>query len=152
MTPDEVLTGIFNGQRKTNVCILSSFIIQKFSYQFKDWGPWKYIDNLQIEQHNSPYNSLNKILELGFAGIGIDSTVDLNKTLQKVETGFVQGNFDEKLLLQPSETILRYEIKKWLDTIQDTKGWVCGLGHGILKETSPQNVKLFIDTVRHYYA
>lgn len=99
-----------------------------------------------------PYNSLNKILELGFAGIGVDSTVDLNKTLQKVKTGFVQGNFDEKLLLQPSETILRYEIKKWLDTIQDTKGWVCGLGHGILKETSPQNVKLFIDTVRHYYA
>ena len=99
-----------------------------------------------------PYNSLNKVISLNFAGIGVDSTVDLNKTLKKVEKGFVQGNFDEKLLLLDSETILKYEIKKWLDTIENTTGWVCGLGHGILKTTPPKNVKLFIDTVRTYYS
>ena len=98
-----------------------------------------------------PYNSLQKVIDLGFAGIGVDSTQDLNKTLQKVNNGFVQGNFDEKLLLQPSETILRYEIKKWLDTIEDPTGWVCGLGHGILKETPPRNVTAFVETVRNYY-
>ena len=99
-----------------------------------------------------PYNSLNKVIDLQFAGIGIDSTVDLNKTLQKVNHGFVQGNFDEKLLLQPSETILKYEIKKWLDTIEDPTGWVCGLGHGILKETPTSNVRLFIETVRNHFS
>tara|TARA_E500000178_G_scaffold310487_1_gene325618 strand:- start:452 stop:1426 length:975 start_codon:yes stop_codon:yes gene_type:complete len=99
-----------------------------------------------------PYNSLNKVISLNFAGIGVDSTVDLNKTLKKVETGFVQGNFDEKLLLLDSETILKYEIKKWLNTIENTTGWVCGLGHGILKTTPPKNVKLFIDTVRTHYS
>jgi len=99
-----------------------------------------------------PYNSLNKVISLNFAGIGVDSTVDLNKTLKKVETGFVQGNFDEKLLLLDSETILKYEIKKWLNTIENTTGWVCGLGHGILKNTPPKNVKLFIDTVRTHYS
>lgn len=99
-----------------------------------------------------PYNSLNKVISLNFAGIGVDSAVDLNKTLKKVEKGFVQGNFDEKLLLLDSETILKYEIKKWLDTIENTTGWVCGLGHGILKTTPPKNVKLFIDTVRTYYS
>jgi uroporphyrinogen decarboxylase len=98
-----------------------------------------------------PYHSLNKVIDIGFAGIGVDSTIDLNNTLKKVNTGFVQGNFDEKLLLQDSETILRYEIEKWLDTIGDTTGWVCGLGHGILKETPTKNVKLFIDTVRTHY-
>lgn len=98
-----------------------------------------------------PYNSLQKVIDLGFAGIGVDSTQDLNKTLQKVNNGFVQGNFDEKLLLQPSETILRYEIKKWLDTIEDPTGWVCGLGHGILKETPAKNVTTFVETVRNYY-
>ena len=48
---------------------------------------------------NLPYNSLNKLIDIGFTGIGIDSTIDLDKTLQKVR-GFVQGNFDETLLLQ----------------------------------------------------
>tara|TARA_Y100000389_G_C17359090_1_gene462704 strand:- start:122 stop:1096 length:975 start_codon:yes stop_codon:yes gene_type:complete len=98
-----------------------------------------------------PYHSLNKVIDIGFAGIGVDSTIDLNNTLKKVDTGFVQGNFDEKLLLQDSETILRYEIKKWLETIEDPTGWVCGLGHGILKETPTKNVHLFIDTVRTHF-
>jgi uroporphyrinogen decarboxylase len=110
------------------------------------------IGNTAYYSRTLPYNSLNKVISLNFAGIGIDSTVDLNKTLQKVETGFVQGNFDETLLLQDSETILRYEIKKWLNTIEDPRGWVCGLGHGILKTTPPKNVKLFIDTVRTHYS
>tara|TARA_B100001057_G_scaffold312899_1_gene312995 strand:- start:919 stop:1896 length:978 start_codon:yes stop_codon:yes gene_type:complete len=98
-----------------------------------------------------PYNSLSNVLALGFAGIGVDSTVDLNKTLTKVKSGFVQGNFDEKLLLLKSEQILRYEIQKWLDTIEDTTGWVCGLGHGIDKETPVDNVRLFIDMVRRHF-
>ena len=72
---------------------------------------------------------------------GIPTEEDLNKTLKKVGTGFVQGNFDETLLLQDSETILRYEIKKWLETIEDPTGWVCGLEHGILKETPTKNVQ-----------
>ena len=94
---------------------------------------------------------MNKLIEIEFSGIGIDSTVDLPKMLQKVEKGFVQGNFDETLLLQNSETILRYEIKKWLDTIEDTTGWVCGLGHGILKDTPPANVRIFVDMVRNHF-
>ena len=110
------------------------------------------IGNTAYYSRTLPYNSLNKVISLNFAGIGIDSTVDLNKTLKKVKHGFVQGNFDETLLLQDSETILRYEIKKWLDTIKDPTGWVCGLGHGILKTTPPKNVQLFIDTVRTYYS
>jgi uroporphyrinogen decarboxylase len=110
------------------------------------------IPNTAYYARTLPYNSLNKVIDIGFAGIGIDSTVDLNKTLKKVEHGFVQGNFDEKLLLQDSDTILRYEIKKWLEPIEDPRGWVCGLGHGILKETPTKNVKLFIETVRNHYS
>jgi uroporphyrinogen decarboxylase len=99
-----------------------------------------------------PYNSIQKVIDIDFAGIGIDSKIDLNKTLKKIDKGFVQGNFDETLLLQPSETILKYEIRKWLDTIEDPTGWVCGLGHGILKETPPKNVSLFVETVRNYFS
>ena len=109
------------------------------------------LENTVYYSKNLPYNSMNKLIEIQFSGIGIDSTVDLPKILQKVQKGFVQGNFDETLLLQNSETILRYEINKWLDTIEDTTGWVCGLGHGILKDTPPTNVRIFVDMVRNYF-
>lgn len=108
------------------------------------------VGNTAYYSRTLPYNSLNKVIDLNFAGIGVDSTVDLNKTLKKVDTGFVQGNFDETLLLQDSET-LEKEIQKWLKTIEDPTGWVCGLGHGILKETPPKNVSLFVKTVRNYF-
>tara|TARA_Y100000385_G_C13033632_1_gene611954 strand:- start:251 stop:1231 length:981 start_codon:yes stop_codon:yes gene_type:complete len=110
------------------------------------------IENTAYYARTLPYNSLNKVIDVGFAGIGIDSTVDLNKTLSKVEHGFVQGNFDETLLLQDSEMILRYEIQKWLDTVKDPRGWVCGLGHGILKETPTKNVRIFVEMVRHHFS
>lgn len=110
------------------------------------------IGNTAYYSRTLPYNSLNKVIDCNFAGIGVDSTVDLNKTLKKVNNGFVQGNFDEKLLLLDSPSILEYEIKKWLDTIEDTTGWVCGLGHGIIKTTPTKNVRLFIDTVRTHFS
>ena len=110
------------------------------------------IGNTAYYSRTLPYNSLNKVIDCNFAGIGVDSTVDLNKTLKKVNNGFVQGNFDEKLLLLDSPSILEYEIKKWLDTIEDTTGWVCGLGHGIIKTTPTKNVRLFIDVVRRHFS
>ena len=110
------------------------------------------IGNTAYYSRTLPYNSLNKVIDCNFAGIGVDSTVDLNKTLKKVNNGFVQGNFDEKLLLLDSSSILEYEIKKWLDTIEDTTGWVCGLGHGIIKTTPTKNVRLFIDVVRRHFS
>ena len=110
------------------------------------------IGNTAYYSRTLPYNSLNKVIDCNFAGIGVDSTVDLNKALKKVNNGFVQGNFDEKLLLLDSPSILEYEIKKWLDTIEDTTGWVCGLGHGIIKTTPTKNVLLFIDVVRRHFS
>ena len=71
--------------------------------------------------------------------------------VNKVDQGFIQGNFDETLMLLDSESILKHEIKKWLDTIEDPTGWVCGLGHGILKDTPTRNVRIFIETVRNHF-
>ena len=109
------------------------------------------IGNVGYYMRGTPKNSLPKVMKLGFDGIGIDSNADLNKTLKKA-SGYVQGNFDETLMLEKSSTKLEYEIKKWLNTIEDPTGWVCGLGHGIIKETPTENVKLFVQTVREYYS
>lgn len=96
-----------------------------------------------------PTNSLPKVKKMEWAGIGIDSTQDLPKTLETCTNGFVQGNFDEKYMLLETK-LFKYELDKWLDTLDgvDTTGWVCGLGHGIHKTTPTDHVKHFIDKVR----
>ena len=64
--------------------------------------------------------------------------------------GFIQGNFDEKKLLLDTQH-LKEELDKFSDNcngFENLNGWVCGLGHGINKNTPEKNVHLFIETIR----
>ena len=36
-------------------------------------------------------------------------------------------------------------------SVKERAGWVCGLGHGILKTTPEENVKYFIKTIRETF-
>ena len=96
---------------------------------------------------------LPTLYKMGWAGIGIDSTVDITNTFKKYKDGFIQGNFDEQLLLLPREEC-RSHIEQFLNTMQtfDTTGWVCGLGHGIYKTTPEENVRMFVRMVRERFA
>ena len=57
---------------------------------------------------------------MGWAGIGIDSTVDIANTFKKYKDGFIQGNFDEQLLLLPKEEC-RSHIEEFLNTMQSSR-------------------------------
>ena len=63
--------------------------------------------------------------------------------------GFVQGNFDQALLLSEKDE-LKQHLNRYLAPLatQKTPGWICGLGHGVLPGTPEDNVRLFVDTVR----
>ena len=95
---------------------------------------------------------ISTLYKMGWSGIGIDSSVSLSNTFKKYTGGFIQGNFNEKHLLL-SELQCRNEITKWLDSLDgvDTTGWVCGVGHGIIKETPEENVKMFVQLVREHF-
>jgi len=83
------------------------------------------------------------------AGIGIDHRWDLMAACKTVSSGFVQGNFDQSLLLsQRSE--LKRQLRAFLEPMVGARapGWICGLGHGVLPQTPQDNVRLFVDTVR----
>jgi uroporphyrinogen decarboxylase len=97
-------------------------------------------------------NCLPTLYKMGWAGIGVDSIVDITKTFKKYKDGFIQGNFDEKLLLLPKEEC-RSHIEDFCNTMQtvDHTGWVCGLGHGITKTTPEENVKMFVDMIRERF-
>ena len=46
------------------------------------------------------------------------------------------------------EDPLRYSGKGVLNAISNINGWVCGLGHGVSKDTPEKNVHLFIENIR----
>ena len=116
----------------------------------------------------------NEFLQAPWAGRGVDHhwhLPDVLKSRQELvksskgqitghitgqTPGFIQGNFDQSLLFLPTE-----EFKKvFADFMQplqnmspeDRKGWVCGLGHGVLPKTPEKHVRLFVDSVREIFS
>jgi uroporphyrinogen decarboxylase len=89
-----------------------------------------------------------------WAGVGFDWRWDLADVLAAPERrGFVQGNFDPALLVQLSGDELREAILRFLDPIAELsvearRGWICGLGHGVLPSTPEANVRQFVKVVR----
>ena len=93
--------------------------------------------------------------EIDLAGMGLDSNIDIRDYFKKTTNGFVQGNFSEHFLTLPLEEFLPkldMFINKMSDlTPEDRAGWVCGLGHGVLKTTPQENVKEFVRRIREAF-
>ena len=87
--------------------------------------------------------------EAAWAGIGVDHNWDLRQAFDLFPRGFVQGNFDQNLLLANPDD-LKLHLRKFLAPLLESNrhGWICGLGHGVLPTTPEENVRLFVNTVR----
>ena len=68
--------------------------------------------------------------------------------------GFIQGNFNEQLMLSETDTFLNdlNDFIEKMKSIENLKGWICGLGHGINKNTPEKNVHLFIENIRKEFS
>ena len=89
-----------------------------------------------------------------FAGFGFDSSINLKNIFRNLKNGFIQGNFNEKLMLLSSDQF-KTELKIFIESmksIENRDGWVCGLGHGISKETPEKNVHLFLENIRKEFS
>ena len=87
-----------------------------------------------------------------FAGIGVDHAWDIREAFDLFQTGFVQGNFDQALLLaDPAD--LKQQLIRYFEPLarREWPGWICGLGHGVLPGTPEDNVRLFVETVRETF-
>jgi len=89
------------------------------------------------------------LTEGALAGVGIDHRWEISEALEIFRHGFVQGNFDQTLLLCERDEFRRHLVR-YLEVMkgQDHDGWICGLGHGVLPGTPEDNVRLFVETVR----
>lgn len=87
--------------------------------------------------------------DLPISYLGIDWKSDIAEVLQKWGSRWtIQGNIDpDWMLLSAAELESRlrqvFQKVKALPT-QSRRGWVCGLGHGILQKTPESNVRLFL--------
>jgi uroporphyrinogen decarboxylase len=80
-------------------------------------------------------------------GISIDYNVSL-KNLNLNNNVVFQGGLNPKFLLGNNKKMFK-EAKKYLDFFKD-KPYIFNLGHGILPETKPENVKRLVEFVRSY--
>lgn len=86
------------------------------------------------------------------AGLGFDHRWSLAEALAGHQAGFVQGNFDQALLLLEPEDF-RIQALRYLEDIrrlpvEKRAGWVSGLGHGVLPGTPEENVRTLVKLVR----
>jgi len=91
-----------------------------------------------------------------WAGMGVDSRWDLASLLAGPRRGFVQGNFDPAWLFLP-ERDLAAALSGFLEPIaalgdDQRRGWICGLGHGVLPGTPESAVRAFVAAVRKTFA
>lgn len=95
--------------------------------------------------------------ESEFLGFGVDHSWSLPSVLTHSERrGFVQGNFDQALLFADTSDF-KGMLKNYLDsfvelTPEQRRGWVCGLGHGVLPKTPESHVKFFVEEVRRRFS
>ena len=95
---------------------------------------------------------LEAMRETGADVISVDWRVDLDVAWRRLgEDVAVQGNLDPVALLAPWDA-LRQRAQAILEQASGRPGHIFNLGHGILPETPPDNVKRLVDFVHEYSA
>jgi uroporphyrinogen decarboxylase len=92
-----------------------------------------------------------------WAGLGLDWRWDLASALiAPGRDGFIQGNFDPALL-HLTGAALRRALDEFLApiaslSVEARRGWICGLGHGVLPGTPEASMRTFVQTIRRRLA
>jgi uroporphyrinogen decarboxylase len=113
-------------------------------------------DVLRSKGPRSGVRARSGVRESPWGGYGFDASWDLAQVLSEPHDGFVQGNFDQ-VLLKLTGLELEREIDRFLEPLReldaaDRRGWICGLGHGVLPGTPEESVRTFVTRVRETFA
>jgi len=116
-------------------------------------------------QHDTPiiyyskgtdHRHFDLLSDINIDCIGVDHRQNVKVLLEKYRNRFsVQGNFDQNLLLLP-ENEFDEKLTQYLSFIgtiptELRRGYICGLGHGVLPKTPQRNVKKFIESVHNFF-
>ena len=130
--------------------ILSQKDFEEFSLQYVE----KIIS--QIKRKDEPiiffakgvHYKLNKLASIGADVLGLDWTMDLGEVRQQVGNKVaLQGNMDPTVLYA-NTTQIKQETVRVLNSFGKGSGHIFNLGHGILPDINPENVKAFVQYVK----
>ena len=89
---------------------------------------------------------LSRLAEAGGDVIGLDWRIALADGWELVGDRAVQGNLDPALLLGPFEAVA--DATNWiLDEVAGRPGHIFNLGHGVLPQTDPDDLRRLVDVV-----
>lgn len=82
--------------------------------------------------------------------VGVDWRIPLDQAWEKIgHDRVIQGNLDPSVLLADEKTI-RSEARRICRLAGNRPGFIFNLGHGIIKNTPVENVKILVDEVHHF--
>ncbi len=81
--------------------------------------------------------------------VGVDWRIDIAEAFRRLPGKAVQGNLDPALLLAPAP-VLKKAARQILRQASGRRGFVFNLGHGILPQTPPDNVRRLAEWVHQY--
>jgi len=91
---------------------------------------------------------LDRLAESGADVLGLDWTMNIGDVRRKVgDKVALQGNLDPAMLYADHEKI-KYEAKKILQSFGKGSGHIFNLGHGILPDVQPENLKTLVNFVK----
>lgn len=94
------------------------------------------------------HHNIDKIANIGADVLGLDWTMDLGKVRKKVgDRVALQGNLDPTVLYG-SKNYVHQEVKRVLNSFGKGSGHVFNLGHGVLPDIAPENVKALVQFVK----
>jgi uroporphyrinogen decarboxylase len=114
-----------------------------------------YAKGVQAEHFSNGRFGIGPSADGAWAGVGLDMRWDLAKALVGPRRGFLQGNFDPVTLQLTGEALDR-AVGGFLAPLRELdpavrRGWICGLGHGVLPGTPPESVRTFVRSVRQTF-
>lgn len=98
----------------------------------------------------------DQLTDLPIQGLGIDWRQDLAATLERyAQRWAIQGNVDPEWLHLPAAE-LEHRLREYFARIRALppalrRGWICGLGHGVLQRTPEANVRRFVALQREIF-
>ncbi len=98
---------------------------------------------------NNGATLLEHTVTAGADVLGLDWRLNIKDAIARVGNHALQGNLDPLALFLP-EKELRLWIKQLLDDARGAKGHIFNLGHGIVPQTSPSQVRIAVDAVHEF--
>jgi uroporphyrinogen decarboxylase len=98
----------------------------------------------------------DQLRELPFQCLGIDWRQDLGAALERYAGSWaIQGNVDPEWLHLPADELER-RLREYFERMRALpahlrRGWICGLGHGVLQRTPEANVRRFVALQRDIF-